>query len=118
MSIILCAYPIRGELHIQRNANGEVATVLYVEDYQSNLYVATINRYVYKKNKYHCSGRDYMLNMFSMLLCSHHLSWHQTHALSMRNFQLTTHTEVQINWLTRICEHFLYFVQLSIVDAT
>jgi len=27
MGVILRAHPVRGELHIQRNANGEVATV-------------------------------------------------------------------------------------------
>jgi len=28
MDVILGAHPVRGESHIQRNANGEVATVL------------------------------------------------------------------------------------------
>jgi len=28
MGAVLCAHPVRGESHIQRNTNGEVATVL------------------------------------------------------------------------------------------
>jgi len=30
MSVILRAHPVRGESHIQRNASGEVATILTV----------------------------------------------------------------------------------------
>jgi len=28
MGVVLCAHPVHGELHIQRNANREVATTL------------------------------------------------------------------------------------------